>query len=150
MTKEEELQMMAGQSASAQTAQDAPKVHALDAIRCNPHLLWLFLSCITKYIVLFLVNGLAIYYFTYIGQNAGLLTTFVFAANLLGVVASYVSNLSSPDYRKENRGLLLLFDGSHRHRSLLCLQSDLGGYGRHVRSHVHTGTDQRLRPGAVL
>ena len=91
MTKEEELQRMAGQSRSAQTAPNAPKVRALDAIRCNPHLLCLFLSCITKYIVLFLVNGLAIYYFTYISKNAALLTTFVFAANLLGVVASYIS-----------------------------------------------------------
>lgn len=91
MTKEEELQRMAGQARSAQTAPNAQKVRALDAIRCNPHLLWLFLSCITKYIVLFLVNGLAIYYFTYVGQNAALLTTFVFAANLLGVVASYIS-----------------------------------------------------------
>ena len=91
MTKEEELQRMAGQARSAQTTPNAQKVRALDAIRCNPHLLWLFLSCITKYIVLFLVNGLAIYYFTYVGQNAALLTTFVFAANLLGVVASYIS-----------------------------------------------------------
>ena len=91
MTGEEELCQMDRQAKTAETAKDAPKVRALDAIRCNPHLLWLFLSCITKYIVLFLVNGLAIYYFTYISKNAALLTTFVFAANLLGVVASYVS-----------------------------------------------------------
>ncbi len=59
------------QAKTAETAKDAPKVRALDAIRCNPHLLWLFLSCITKYIVLFLVNGLAIYYFTYISKKRG-------------------------------------------------------------------------------
>lgn len=91
MTGEEENQMMEKKSTSSSKDKTGQKVSALDAIKCNPHLLWLFLSSITKYMVLFLVNGLAIYYFTYVSKNAALLATFVFAANLLGVLASYIS-----------------------------------------------------------
>ena len=41
--------------------------------------------------MLFLVNGLAIYYFEYVSKDKGLLTGFLFAANLLGIGASYCS-----------------------------------------------------------
>lgn len=88
---EEEIRLAAEKAKASKSKENAPKVRALDAIKCNPHLAWLFLSSITKYVVLFLVNGLAIYYFTYISKNAGLLVTFMFAANLLGVFASYFS-----------------------------------------------------------
>lgn len=143
MTKEEELQRMAGQARSAQTAPNAQKVRALDAIRCNPHLLWLFLSCITKYIVLFLVNGLAIYYLC--GPECR-------AADHLCICRQpawrcgflHIKIHRWQIHREEDRGLFLPSDGSYRHRRVLCLQSDLGGYGRHVCSHVHTCTDQCL------
>lgn len=72
-------------------SQKQVKVKAWDAIKCNPHLIWLIFSSTTKYMVLFLVNGIAIYYFTYVSKDPGLMITFVFAVNLLGVLASYVS-----------------------------------------------------------
>lgn len=88
-TGEQEMARLRAQA--NQTAKEMPKVSALAAIKCNPHLIALMVSSTAKYIVFFLVNGIALYYFTYISHNADLLTTFVFITNLLGVVASYVS-----------------------------------------------------------
>lgn len=89
-TGEEELARLAAQAKQKrQDKQD--KVSAWAAIRCNPHLIGLLLSSTTKYMVLFLVNGMAVYYFKYISHNDGLLATFVLITNLLGVVASYIS-----------------------------------------------------------
>lgn len=89
-TGEEELKRIAEETARTKQ-QKQKKVSALAAIGCNPHLIFLFASNITKYIVLFLVNGLAIYYFEYVSKDKGLLTGFLFAANLLGIGASYCS-----------------------------------------------------------
>ena len=88
-TGEEEMARLAAQAGKNEGA--APKVSALAAIKCNPHLMALMLSSTTKYVVLFLVNGIAVYYFTYISRNPGLLTTFVFITNSLGILAGYVS-----------------------------------------------------------
>ena len=139
MTGEEELYQMDRQAKTAETAKDAPKVRALDAIRCNPHLLWLFLSCITKYIVLFLVlfyihkqkRGPADY-LCLRSQSAGRCCLLCIKIHCCQI------------YRKKDCGMFLLSDGSDRYRCFLCLQPDLGGHGRHVRSHVHTGSDQCL------
>ncbi len=89
-TGEEEMQRLAAEAASRKEA-EPKKVSAWAAISCNPHLIGLMVSSTTKYMVLFLVNGIAVYYFTYISQNPGLLATFVLITNLLGVLASYVS-----------------------------------------------------------
>lgn len=89
-TGAEEMARLARES-QQQSKQAQPKVSAWAAIRCNPHLIGLLISSTTKYMVLFLVNGIAVYYFTYISHNAGLLATFVFITNLLGILASYVS-----------------------------------------------------------
>lgn len=88
-TGAEESARLARQAVEQNQAQ--PKVSAWAAIRCNPHLIGLMISSTAKYMVLFLVNGIAVYYFTYITHNAGLLATFVFITNLLGIMASYVS-----------------------------------------------------------
>lgn len=74
----------------AETA-DQPKVKALDAITCNPHLIALIVSDMLKYVVFFLVNGMAAYYFIYISGNDKLMTPFMFAANVLGIIASYLA-----------------------------------------------------------
>lgn len=89
-TGEEELKRLAAE-AKQKKQEKQQKVSALAAIRCNPHLMGLLLSSTTKYMVLFLVNGMAVYYFTYISHQPGLLATFVLITNLLGVVASYIS-----------------------------------------------------------
>lgn len=86
-TGEEELARIAKQK----QAESAPKVSAIAAVRCNPHLLALMLSSTTKYMVLFLVNGIAIYYFQYIALKPAMFAAFMLITNLLGVLASYIS-----------------------------------------------------------
>ena len=68
-----------------------PKVKAMDAVACNPHLIALLISDMLKYVVFFLVNGMAAYYFTYLSGNPGLMTPFMLAANILGIIASYLA-----------------------------------------------------------
>ncbi len=87
-TGEEEAAMMATQKT---TAANQPKVKAIDAITCNSNLIILIVTDMLKYVVFFLVNGMAAYYFTYLSGNAGLMTPFMFAANLLGIIASYLA-----------------------------------------------------------
>ncbi|MDO4622723.1 MAG: MFS transporter [Eubacteriales bacterium] len=90
MTGAEEAEMMAAKAAeSKQVVQQ--KVKALDAVTCNSHLIWLIISNMTKYVLLFLVNGMAMYYFTYVSQNPGLMTPFMLIANILGIVASFLA-----------------------------------------------------------
>ena len=87
-TGEEEAAMAA---AMQNQAADQPKVKAMDAVSCNPHLIALLLSDMLKYVVFFLVNGMAAYYFTYLSGNPGLMTPFMLAANVLGIIASYLA-----------------------------------------------------------
>lgn len=68
-----------------------PKVSAIKAITVNPHLISLLISSLSKYMVLFLVNGLAVYYFEYVGLNPGLMSMFMLITNSLGIVAGYLS-----------------------------------------------------------
>lgn len=91
MTGEEEAAMLAAQAKKAGTKADQPKVKAMDAIICNPSLIFLIISNIAKYMLLFMVNGMAVYYFTYVSKNAGLMTPFLLIANILGIVASFLA-----------------------------------------------------------
>lgn len=90
-TGSEEMERLAREAADAKTGERQERVKVWAAIKCNPHLIGLMISCIAKYMVLFLVNGLAIYYFTYVSKNAGILVTFMFVTNVLGILASYIS-----------------------------------------------------------
>lgn len=89
-TGAEEEAAMAAVQKKASTAYK-PEIKALDAIKCNPHLIALILSDMLKFVVFFLVNGMAAYYFTYLSGNPGLMTPFMFAANVLGIIASYLA-----------------------------------------------------------
>lgn len=86
-TGEEELARLKASAGAAA----APKVSAIKAITVNPHLISLLCSSLAKYMVLFLVNGLAVYYFEYVGLNPGLMSVFMLITNLLGVAAGYSS-----------------------------------------------------------
>lgn len=88
-TGTEEMERLAKEAAAKKKGRESQKISTFGAVKCNPHLIFLFLSNISKYIVLFMVNGLAIYYFTYVSKNPELLTGFLFAANILSIVASY-------------------------------------------------------------
>ena len=89
-TGEQELKRLEAEAKAGKGA-GAKKVSAIEAIRCNPHLISLIISTTAKYMVLFLVNGIAIYYFQYISHNDALFATFILVTNVLGVAASYTS-----------------------------------------------------------
>ena len=57
----------------------------------NPPLLVLLLSDLAKWMFNFVCMGAAIYYFTYVAQNKGLMSTYILVANILCVVGSYLS-----------------------------------------------------------
>ena len=88
-TGTEEMERLAKEAAAKKKGRESQKISTFGAVKCNPHLIFLFLSNISKYIVLFMVNGLAIYYFTYVSKNPELLIGLLFAANILSIVASY-------------------------------------------------------------
>lgn len=87
-TGEEEKAMAA---AMQKQSAGQPKVKAMDAVSCNSHLIALLLSDMLKYVLLFLVSGMAVYYFTYISYNPGLMTPFMLVANILGIIASFLA-----------------------------------------------------------
>ena len=86
-TGEEELARLKAMAGNAAP----PKVSAIKAITVNPHLIALLGSSLSKYMVLFLVNGLAVYYFEYVGLNPGLMSMFMLITNSLGIIAGYLS-----------------------------------------------------------
>ena len=88
---EEEIKRMAEEAAQRTQERKAQKVSAIAAVKCNPHLIGLMLADVTKFMVMFLVYGLAIYYFLYVSHNGALLATFMLAANVVGIIGSYVS-----------------------------------------------------------
>lgn len=87
----DELQRLQKEAAERKAEHKEQKVSALAAVTCNPHLIGLLLANFAKFVVMFLIYGLAIYYFLYVAHNEALFTTFMLTANLLGVVASYVA-----------------------------------------------------------
>jgi len=91
MTDEEELAQQEKISRESGSKNTISKVKAMDVIKTNSHLLWLLGATLMKFIVLFLVSGIAIYYFTYVSHNEAMFSIFLFTTSLCGVVASYVS-----------------------------------------------------------
>ena len=76
------------------TKKDTTKTSGMDLIRAllqNPPLIALMVADLAKWAFNFVVSGVAVYYFTYVAQNAGLLATYILIANLLCVVGSYLA-----------------------------------------------------------
>lgn len=94
LSGEEEIALQEKLNKERGAGETAPKVKSLDVIKTNPHLLWLMGAAVMKYVSMFLVNGLAIYYFRYVSLNENLLATFVLLASLVGVVAGYLSRFA--------------------------------------------------------
>ncbi len=90
---EEQARMEAARqkTETGQSAEKQPGVWA--SIRVNPHLIGLIAASFTKYLVLFMVNGFAIYYFTYVAHDEGMFSVFLLISNLLGIAASYAAQL---------------------------------------------------------
>jgi len=86
--EEEELQ----QAASAK--KDTTKTSGMDLVRAllqNPPLMILMLADLAKWMFNFVVSGVAVYYFTYVAQDAGMLATYILIANILCVIGSYLA-----------------------------------------------------------
>ena len=87
----------------AKQDQHAEKGHGmLKSLTSNPYLLGLIVADLAKYVYMFVANGIAVYYFTYVAGNAGLTATFILISNLLGVAASYLSKKAAGKFSARN------------------------------------------------
>ena len=77
---------------SAAAKKDTTKTGGMDLIKAllqNPPLLSLLLADLAKWMFNFVCSGVAIYYFTYVAQNADLLARYILISNILCVIGSY-------------------------------------------------------------
>lgn len=58
----------------------------------NPPLLFLIIADLAKWMFNFVCMGFAVYYFTYVAKDAGLLATYMVISNIACVVGSFLSN----------------------------------------------------------
>jgi len=75
-------------------AQDKNKTSGRDlgkALLQNPPLIALLVADLTKFMFNFVIAGAAVYYFTYVAQNPGLMATYILISNILCVIGSYLS-----------------------------------------------------------
>lgn len=83
---------------AAASKKDANKTSGMDLVRAllqNPPLIILMLADLAKWMFNFVVSGVAIYYFTYVAKDAGMLATYILVSNILCVIGSYLAkNLS--------------------------------------------------------
>ena len=95
MPTEEELEAMKKAKAEA----DKNRTSGLDLVKAlftNPPLLILMLADLSKWAFNFVCGGIAIYYFTYVAQDAGMLATYILITNVACVNGSYVAkNISN-------------------------------------------------------
>ena len=77
-----------------ETKKDTTKTSGMDLVRAllqNPPLIALMISDLSKWAFNFIVSGIAMYYFTYVAKDAGLLTTYILISNIFCVVGSYLA-----------------------------------------------------------
>lgn len=63
----------------------------MNSLLKNPPLLILMISDLARWMFNFIISGVAIYYFTYVAHNKGLLATYILISNILCVIGSYLS-----------------------------------------------------------
>ena len=81
-------------SAAKKAAAAASKMSAGEmagALFSNAPLLALLLVDLAKWMMKFVVGGAAIYYFTYVARDTGLMATYLLISNILGIVGAYMS-----------------------------------------------------------
>ncbi|MEE0954315.1 MAG: MFS transporter [Eubacterium sp.] len=67
----------------------------LKALAQNPPLIALLLSDVAKWMFNFVCMGAAVYYFTYVAGNPGLMSRYILISNILCVIGSYCSKFFS-------------------------------------------------------
>jgi len=63
----------------------------ISALFQNPPLMILMLADFAKWMFNFVVNGFAVYYFTFVAKNVAMLATFMLVSNICGVAGSYIA-----------------------------------------------------------
>ena len=81
----------------------------LRALAQNPPLIALLIADVAKWMFNFVCMGAAVYYFTYVAGNAGLLATYILISNILCVVGSYLSKYVSNKISTRNTTLLCFY-----------------------------------------
>ena len=87
-----EEQLEAYKKAKAEADKD--RTSGLDLIKAlfnNPPLLILMLADLSKWAFNFVCGGIAVYYFTYVAQDAGMLATYILITNIACVIGSYLA-----------------------------------------------------------
>ena len=90
MPTEEELEAMKKSKAEA----DKDRTSGLDLVKAlfsNQPLLILMLADLAKFAFNFVCGGIAVYYFTYVAHDAGLLATYILITNIACVIGSYLA-----------------------------------------------------------
>ena len=83
---------------SAGKAAPKDKTSGMDLIRAlaqNPPLIALLIADLAKFMFNFVLMGVATYYFTYIANSAGLLSTYMLVTNIFCVIGAYFSKTLS-------------------------------------------------------
>lgn len=76
------------------TKKDSSKTSGKDLLQSlfqNPSLVALLFADLAKWMFNFVCAGIAVYYFTYVAKNAGMLATYILISNIMCVIGSYLS-----------------------------------------------------------
>lgn len=77
----------------------------IKALLQNPPLMVLMLADLAKWMFNFVVSGVAIYYFTYVAQNPGMLATYILVSNILCVIGSYIAKNLAKKFSTRNTAI---------------------------------------------
>ena len=79
------------------------------SIASNPNVIFLMLGDVAKWIFNFVVGGTAVYYFTYVAFNPGMLATYIFATNVGTVVGAYLGGPVSKALKGSKKAVIAAF-----------------------------------------
>lgn len=75
----------------------------------NPNVIFLLLGDVAKWIFNFVVGGTAVYYFTYVAFNPGMLATYIFATNCGTVVGAYLGGPAAKAFKGSKNAVIVAF-----------------------------------------
>lgn len=95
--------------ASTSSKANVNKVSAGEMVKSlisNPPLLALLIADLAKWMMKFVVAGTAIYYFTYVAQNVGMLATYILVSNIAGIIGAYISKIIAKKLSTRNTTII--------------------------------------------
>ena len=106
MPTEEELEAMKKAKAEA----DKDRTSGLDLVKAlfsNQPLLVLMLADLSKFAFNFVCGGIAVYYFTYVAQDAALLATYILITNIACVIGSYLAKTLAKAFTTRTTAIII-------------------------------------------